>query len=539
MSAAVWERNVSALARYHVQLAERIRTAELGPPIVTTPAKSGAITAAIGAGGPLLHSSYDPEREARARAAAVPQAGTIVVFGVGAGHTARALLDTHRSATIVLAEPSPAAWLSVIRAVPIHDLFAHERVWCADTPSVLRNVLLTVHQPALQDGIHSVELGPWCADPRLAPGFVALHAAAQAAIQESAVDMSTMRVMGRVWAAHAARNLTALHTSSAAYAWRALHSQIKGHEVIVAAAGPGLDRYFQARCEVPRAKIIATDTALPALLQRGVTPVAVVSIDAQHWSYLHIVGTTRIPAILVADCTVAPTLLRRFESWAPIGVGHPFVEAARAAGAPLHAVPSVGRNVTGAGFVLARALGASRIHVVGADLAYPNGITYARDTYQHRLAALRAHRTYPGTTFFTRQLFGASGLYRAERADVAIEYRTPVLDGYRAALEELHAASAPPATPHFEGVAAQWDAMAWLDRHQHELAELIERADDFAGLSSPQLLHAIGPSGRAHVPLAAWLRCKTDTDGDLPPELLLLRTWKYARTILERVFRRY
>jgi hypothetical protein len=219
----------------------------------------------------------------------------------------------------------------------------------------------------------------------------------------------------------------------------------------VVAAGPSLDKSAEILSHNRDGKfVMATDTAYPALLGRGIFPDAVVTIDGQAVSARHFLAARKPfargahpPCVLFADLCCNPASARLFYSRGQPVVfvknGHPLSELAsryaRGNGAEKDFLPSVS---SGAGTVTASAAsiafksGFSRVGFFGADFAYTGGKPYARGTYLDGFFS-SSSRASPGETAFSSLMYRGALCRTEDGAGIT----TPLLLSYKKSLETL------------------------------------------------------------------------------------------------------
>jgi len=217
-------------------------------------------------------------------------------------------------------------------------------------------------------------------------------------------------------------------------------------EAAICAAGPSLDEQIPLLCEQkqksPELHIIAADTALPALLHRGLKPDAVVSIDCQHISYYHFMGTDCADIPLFLDIA-SPPLLSQFSAQPFFfSGGHPLAAYISQEWRPLPLLDTSGGNVAYAGLSLAESLGAQHITIYGVDFSYPAGKVYARGTYIYPYFAQRQERRSPLEAQLSSFLYRSPFLpaENTERGGDSPRYETATLRVYRKSFEQKAAA---------------------------------------------------------------------------------------------------
>jgi hypothetical protein len=297
----------------------------------------------------------------------------------------------------------------------------------ADAP-LIEQTILEQYQPVLAGGIRVLPLRT--RTDVAGAGCAALFNAALEAIQHAidlvSGDYSVQAFFGMRWFSNIIHNVFLLEQQQAAFP--------AVQHVSICGAGPSLDMQFPRLAEKRRDTfLIATDTSLPALLQAGLTPDAVVSIDCQHISYSHFMAGLPCPLYLdlaspprVASCSPHP----RFFSG-----GHPLTRYIAQYWRPLPEIDTSGGNVTYAAIALAESMGAKTIELYGADFAYPMGRSYARGSYMYPSFERRQTRLVPYETLSSALLFRSAALKRVKRDD-GWYYEPPLLAMYRERLEK-------------------------------------------------------------------------------------------------------
>jgi hypothetical protein len=212
--------------------------------------------------------------------------------------------------------------------------------------------------------------------------------------------------------------------------------------VLVAGAGPSLDLYAQnIRATRNGRFLISTDTALPALLSRGIRPDLAVSIDCQHYGYLHALvaqdeagSTADVPFLF--DLVSPPSLVRHAFKRGFFAGGHPLCQYLRRRWKPFPSLDTSGGNVSHAAVSLALSLGAREMLLYGMDFSYPDGKAYARGTYLSRFFGSRSSRFSPLDSSFFSLIFGKGDVKREPIADGWL-YTTPLMLSYRDSMQRL------------------------------------------------------------------------------------------------------
>ncbi|MDR0759088.1 MAG: DUF115 domain-containing protein [Treponema sp.] len=437
-----FERNLLALSQKDPALCSRLSGAE------TTrgryrflDARSGepvpALTDPSGAAHPL-HSLMDPCREGEriiAAALRVPEGsqstraaeGYLVLMGLGGGYHAQAALEREDIHRLLVVDYDIHGVAELLASREYIHIFQDPRfhLLVDPDPEILEAFILKTYQPALYGGIRAIplrirtELDPF--------NFGRAGEAVKNAIDRLAGDYSVQAYFGTRWFSNIIRNLF----------------QAEGPErplppvrrAAVCAAGPSLDIQI-SRLEKKRESrfVIATDTALPALLNRGLIPSAVVSIDCQHISYYHLMAGLPQDIPLFMDLASPPLLAALSGNPRFFSGGHPLTRYISRYWRSFPGIDTSGVNVTYAAVSLAEYLGAEEIELYGADFSYPLGQTYARGTYIHPYFEARQTRLAPHEAQASAFLY-RSPLTKSEREDGSWYYATALLQSYREKLE--------------------------------------------------------------------------------------------------------
>jgi hypothetical protein len=425
----------AASRRAAPRAAPQIEAARSGEPTLRAASQVyGAPSEGTATAGVYLHSRVDPRREGSRLAQAVPDgAGYLVVWGPGLFYEVEALLARETLPRLLVVEPEPDYLVAAFHARDLRGILGDSRcrflVGSEATPREAAHEVTDSYLPVLHGGFR-FEL------PRArASGASECARAVNGAAQRQIDDLSVQRRFGLRWFSNAVRNLTGLAGGSVELP--------ELGRVAIAAAGPSLERELEALgTDVP---VISTDTALPYLVSRGLTPAAAVSLDCQQVTYHHFLAARRSGARdrggpnlaeipLLADLSSSPTVLRQSRRAALFATGHPLAALLRRRFPDVTLAPQAGGNVTQAALSIAVVLGAHTVYILGADLAYPGGKPYARGTYLYPYFRSREDRLEPTSGRLLEMALSDPGL-RAEESEEGRRYVTPKLATYRKELE--------------------------------------------------------------------------------------------------------
>lgn len=276
------ESNLSVLAAVDAELAQRIRALGDDARVALEPSRSGPPTVRLA--GPdgvarYLHSRYDPVREAASLVDANIDERSLchVLFGCGLGYAAAQLLDRlPGEAAVVVVEPNPAL---LAAAMELHDWSADIRAGrlafvTADTAAHVHRVL----KPLDLTLIAGTRLIAWPAAEQLAGPFLAR--ARQAIVDYIAfarMAMVTLLLNNETTVRNIANNLARY---VAAPPVQVVRGRFAGWPAVVVSAGPSLhNKLAELKRLDGRAVLIAVQTALRPLLDAGIRPHFVTTLD--------------------------------------------------------------------------------------------------------------------------------------------------------------------------------------------------------------------------------------------------------------------
>jgi hypothetical protein len=212
---------------------------------------------------------------------------------------------------------------------------------------------------------------------------------------------------------------------------RVLFDAFKGRPAVIVSAGPSLEKNIDRIVELKdRAVLIAVDTSLRILLNKGIEPHFVCTGDPQEANWRHLRGTVTKSAHLVAEPMTHFASLEHFK-------GRLFIASYgdKVMKWISDFIPDVGLvlcwgSVATMAFDLARKLGCDPIIFTGQDLSFPGGRTYAHGTYfedEEKMdmsveAYEKRQRTYTLTDLYgqtvktNRQMFAYKEWFRTEFA---------------------------------------------------------------------------------------------------------------------------
>jgi len=297
-----------------------------------------------------------------------PRDSAYVVFGLGLGHTARAL-RAMTAAPILIYEPDPGLARRALSLGP-SDL--------GGFPIVCTSHDLTQLWPSFGGNRDNVTLIS-------TPGYGGLYdredrdlrEAVTQLVQRRNVNEATHRVRAREWISDVLENIELLEHSSC---FLGLAEKYQNVPAFIVGAGPSLGKNAELLADAAKKGIvIAVNSSALALASRGITPQVVACMESIDLSNL----LAQIPylddVVRAFSLTAHPKTLRTGKGpLLPLYEGlpqfTPLISLGHAQGL------AVCGSVSTLAFSLAQRLGCSPIVMVGQDLAYTDGHAYATGT---------------------------------------------------------------------------------------------------------------------------------------------------------------
>ncbi|MFQ6112022.1 MAG: motility associated factor glycosyltransferase family protein, partial [Nitrospinota bacterium] len=285
MTEELFEKNLRLLKLVSPELSRRVIWAKGREEIEGFTARSGAPSLRVcspDGGSILLHSSYDPEEEARraAEASGLDEPHRNIFFlGFGLGYLALEVLRRkgHEKRFFFIIEKDLSIFREAMERVDLSELLSDVRVYLlVDLPEEeLARRLRFLTEQTLYHGVEFLEL----------PGAMALHGdyyrGARSLVAEmvgvNSMYWSTTFLRGSQSVRNICRNLFCILQSPGV---RPLKGAFEGRPALIVSAGPSLDGAIEGvRAAKGKALIIAIGQVLGKLFRAGIEPDLVSTLD--------------------------------------------------------------------------------------------------------------------------------------------------------------------------------------------------------------------------------------------------------------------
>ena len=374
-------------------------------PIEIFPSKSGELTARDG--GKLLHSAYNPIREAESTARSahdsISDCEGCVFFSCGLGFTPLAYAKVFPRDTIIIVENDPRCFFTALSVVDWSPLFSHENFIIALGTGIDSVVALIEQTSGLK---HTAICENAAQSAHSAEYFAALRSLIERNKRKVEINASTLEKFSKLWLKNTCKNLHFLRDLEGISIFK--DSCPADLPVVILAAGPTLAETLPHLAEIKkRAILIAVDTALRACLRAKVEPDFVVLTDPQYYAWRHIAGLSSPSSILITESAAYPSVFRfkckkivLCASLFPLGQ---YIESKIGSKGALVA----GGSVSTTAWDFARFIGAREIFCAGLDLGYPNSQAHIRGSTFEENIHTKSSRISPAEQLGSTLLFGA------------------------------------------------------------------------------------------------------------------------------------
>ncbi len=365
-----------------------------------------------------MHSLFDPLKEGQKLTTTYPLKGMKIFFGLAGGYQIRPFLADSK---ILIIDPDGSLLKSLLTALDFHDLLSNSHVYllCRPDHETLSLWLKELYNPLLDGNLQVIPHRAY----REKETFSPYERMIRSILGEISSDCSTQKRLGRQWQRHIILNLSRVCRTPFT------PDLLQGFDrAVITAAGPGLEgEMARLSRRSPGTFLLSVDTALPALLEKGIVPDGVITIDPQAIGYLHFMKDL-------------PSSCRVFADWgAPLPPGieesrifwfsspHPLCRYLRKKGRlPLREIET-GGNVTQAALALIRHSSINEITLLGADFSYPEGKPYCRGSYFHSWHLIRGRRLCPCENSLLHFVLERSSLTESRETGT---YTSPLLRQY-------------------------------------------------------------------------------------------------------------
>lgn len=339
--------------------------------------------------GLYLHSKHNPKREASKQAAQIKKADLIVLGGFGLGYQCEEVIRSYPKTAVVVIEPDREIFFEALKYRDLSDLIRNCNINFAvgEDFSYIKNFFIP-------GKVKSISLLTLTARVNSnSDYFINLKECIDTYLERIKVNRNTLFKFGKLWVKNQCKNIPYMGYKNDLNKVFNKFTNIPG---IIVSAGPSMELIIPHLKEIKdRFVILAVDTALKSLLDEGLEPDFVMSIDSQYWNSRHLTGAECKKTILIADSSIQSGGLRPFKnrvfftkSSFPLGR---YFESVRSSLPKIASGGSVSTNI----WDFARQLGLKEIYFIGQDLGFPGNITHYKNSYFEKNMLITSTKTNP------------------------------------------------------------------------------------------------------------------------------------------------
>lgn len=391
-----------------------------------------------------MHSKYNPVKEAECFGENISlDTGCLLVAGVGGGFHIDSLCKKFPHSLIICFEKDIDS-LNFCLNLPLNKKLQlnDNIIFC--TFDSLEKTIIENYIPSIYGSLTFLQQRAWI--NYNSDLLHVLNATVSKIISEIKADYSVQSHFGKIWQNNILLNLKLMENSKnypPEYNYKTLSKT-----AAIIAAGPSFDKSIEKiKCSRDDYFVISTDTSFGSLLDNGIIPEAVLSVDGQFISSTHFYSCLeKIDCLknttFVFDICGSHTAARFLKSK---GLKVFFIRS----GHPLASVASNYVNLpylnTGAGTVtiaccdFAYKCGFKNMELFGADFCYNSGKSYTKGTYLDKQYNTLSNRFCTNENSFDGLLFRTNlikiNCQSAFSGVVKSPFTSTVLDSYKTSLE--------------------------------------------------------------------------------------------------------
>lgn len=387
----IFEKNFEVLCKYHGRVAAALEqylppTEEERTVFTDYSAKGEPILAVLREGHAFyLNSRYDAENNARVWGEQFGDTklnAAVLIFGIGDGRHIRELVKNAAAAShYIVYEPCMEILYHTMQAVDISDILLNQKLYLSVKDKNEEELLLLLRASIDITNMKYTQVAPLPNYNRIeGEDCNRILQIAYAIIESLAMSRNTEIALAKEITENLLANIPYyIRESSIAKIKEALSDRkLNSIPAIVISAGPSLKKNIQELKKAKgRAFLIAVDTAVKVLLENEIVPDLFITLDSHKPAVIF--ANDKIPNIPMAACESSNILLfqkHRAKKFY-FSNGNKFISYLYGLYGQEAKVLNTGGSVANNAFSLAVYLGFFTIILVGQDLAFTDGETFA------------------------------------------------------------------------------------------------------------------------------------------------------------------
>ena len=394
MNNPLFQQNIISLSSINPELAFSISQCSPSENCIIEQSKDGSSVPVIKNHKNILqlHSLYNPVKEGeKLYKSGDIKSGFVIVFGLGGGYHLYPYLDDPSIHNILIIETDKNVLRKIIENIDLGRIFASRKTDFLIDPGFdeLKKNLIEKYNPSIYGDLSIIQLKNRInSEPYF---FENIFREIKTILDSISNDFASQAQFGKRWFKNTLQNLQ--------YAEEYSKPLSPSSRILIAGAGPSIEKHAELiRKNRGNSVLISTDTALPFLKGENIIPDIIISIDCQHITYNHFIGTDCSSIPLVLDLSSPVHLSRIFKEKIYFSSGHPFSRYIATYWKNFPVIDTSGGNVGHSAVSLAKSLGAKLIELYGLDYSYPDAKPYAKNSliysyfrkYESRTASIES-----------------------------------------------------------------------------------------------------------------------------------------------------
>lgn len=362
-------------------------------------AKNGSVCAKEN--GVLLHSSYDPEREAKnlVRSKNFDGCSGAVFLSCALGYAAVEFAREFPDRSLSIVECDARKFFAALFWIDWSPVFARKKLALALACSE-EDALAVVSR----EGVSSLAVfGAKARSGNDALYFENVRALIERNKRKESINSATLEKFKMRWTRNILKNLRLRPALDGVSVYE---GNARGVPFLILAAGPSLSEILPFLRELKkRTVVVCVDAALRACLRASVEPDFIIITDPQYPAWRHIAGLSSRSSVLVAESAVYPSAFR-FDCRKKI-LCAPLFPIGRWFDARVDEKGSLGAggSVASCAWNFAALCGASEVFMAGLDLSFPSRAAHVKGTLFEMEAHFSSTRTATAETLGMPALF--------------------------------------------------------------------------------------------------------------------------------------
>ncbi|MCZ9886270.1 motility associated factor glycosyltransferase family protein [Brachyspira hyodysenteriae] len=370
-------KNINAYPYDFINMLENAKESDITLQVIETKSQKPSGKATKNGKQILLHSAYDPVKEANTLIKEIENdedLDLVFVFGIGGGYLINAVRKLNVSVAVI--EPDINFFNTLIDNFKLDKILEDNKITFFiggnDDEDIEKFISLTTTKKVKFFITRSYST-------LFAEEALHYQSKVLSVVDKKIININTISRFDKLWAYNIASNAVEIATH---YGVNRFFDKYKNIPAVIVSAGPSLEKNIKKLKEMKnKAIIIAVDTAMKPLSSHGISPHFVITIDPQkknskYFRNIHFENT-----VLISESSVDHEAVESFNG--SIFFIDSIFPLAKYFMKPLghRGDITMGGSVSTAAYDFAVKIGANPIIMIGLDLSFPNHQTHIKGSY--------------------------------------------------------------------------------------------------------------------------------------------------------------